>query len=70
MVRKSLPVVMAIALICSVGGKTVSANPSDPETKVKAPNASTASSDEKKDARSSEKLKQDVLKMVADAKAG
>ena len=70
MLKKFVPVALAIALVCGVCGKTVSAKPSDPEIKVKTADAPTASTDGKKDARSGDKLKQDVLKMVADAKAG
>ena len=70
MLKRFVPVALAIALVCSVCGKSVSARPSDPEIKVKTTDGSMASTDGKKDARSADKLKQDVLKMVADAKAG
>ena len=70
MLKKSVPVALAIALVCSVCGKAVSASPSDPEIKVKTADGSTAPADGKKDTRSGDKLKRDVLKMVSDAKAG
>ena len=69
MIKRLVPVVLAIALVCSVCGKSVSARASDPEIKVKTADASTTTDSEKR-GRSDEKLKQDVLKMVADAKAG
>ena len=70
MLKRFVPVVLAIALVCSVCGKSVSARASDPQIKVKTAEASTATTDSEKRVRSDEKLKQDVLKMVADAKAG
>lgn len=70
MLKRLVPVALAIALACSVCGKTASATPSDPAEKVKASDSSTASTDGKKQARSGDKLRQDVLKMVAEAKAG
>ena len=70
MLKRFVPVALAIALVCSVCGKTVSATPDDPEIKIKNVEAPKASTAEKKDARSGDKLKQDVVKMVSDAKAG
>src|SRR5688572_17250972 len=70
MLKRFVPVALAIALVCSVCGKSVSARSSDPEIKVTTAEASTAPTDSTTGVRSGHKLKQDVLKMLADAKAG
>ena len=64
MTKKVLSLVVAVALVCCFCGVSVYANGPDP----KVPTAKTATPAEKSQAQ--EKLKADVTKLVADAKAG
>ena len=64
MIKKLISLATAVALLCCFCGISVYANGSDP----KAPTVKTAPPAEKSQAQ--EKLKADVTKLVADAKAG
>ena len=64
MIRKSISFATVVALVCCFCGISVYANGADP----KVPTVKTATPAEKSQAQ--EKLKADVTKLVADAKAG
>jgi hypothetical protein len=64
MIKKLVSLATAVALLCCFCGTSVYANGTDP----KAPTVKTATPAEKSLAQ--EKLKADVTKLVADAKAG
>jgi hypothetical protein len=64
MIKKLISLATAVALVCCFCGISVYANGTDP----KVPTVKTATPAEKSQAQ--EKLKADVAKLVADAKAG
>ncbi len=72
MLKKSMSFALAIALACALGGTSALANtPSDPEPKTmgtETPSKSVPAT--KNEAKPNEKLRADMLKLVADAKAG
>lgn len=72
MINKFASVVLITALVCTLGGPSAFAsNPSQPDTKpAMAETGSESSASTKKEAQPNEKLKADMVKLVADAKAG
>src|SRR5687767_6376686 len=72
MLKKIAVVSLVLALICTLGGSSVFANaPADLDDKTKAseplPELTTVT---KEDSQPNDKLRADMLKLVADAKAG
>jgi len=62
---------LVIALICTLGGSSVSANtPADPEAGTKTSELSELTTVAKKDPKPNDKLRADMLTLIADAKAG
>ncbi len=72
MLNKFASVVLITALVYTLGGSSAFAsNPSQPDTKpAMAETRSESGAATKKEAQPNEKLKADMVKLVADAKAG
>ena len=72
MINKFASVVLITALVCTLGESlSFASNPSQPDTEpAMAETRLESAAAAKKDAQPSEKLKADMVKLVADAKAG
>lgn len=71
MLRKFASLMLAIALVCTVGGTSASANTtSEPDSKSKMATSSEPGTAAGKEENPNEKLRADVRKLVADARAG